>query len=296
VIKMPALELRDVSKSYPHNDFILKVDHLSIEQGSIFGLLGPNGSGKTTLLKLLMGLVHPDQGNIRLLGQDVKDASLLIENTAYMPENKNLYENMTVAQMLGFARDSLLGWDNDKAQYLNDLFPLNPKKRISTLSYGERTLLYARLIFPKSATLLILDEPTRGLDPLMQNRMLTLIKEESIAGKTVLFSSHQLVEVEETADAVALVKNGSIVLQGNLDDLKADLFLLTLPPGMEGSVAQWPIKVLSAKKQTDRLQLLCSGDPNSRQLLREQSEHFLLSRADLRDIFLHLVENGGEHR
>lgn len=224
VNKVEVLKVRKLIKSYPTGTFVLNINDFTVEQGSITGLVGPNGAGKTTLLKLIVRLLFPADGQISLMEQPLNE-QLIINNISYMPGEKSFYENMTLKQMLAFAARSVPHWSIDKAKSLLERFPLKTDKKISTLSYGEKTQLSAILTFAKDVPLLILDEPTSGLDPVMQERMLSLIREAS-PDKTIIFSSHQLNEVEETADTIAIIKAGQIIIKDNIDDLKANLFLL----------------------------------------------------------------------
>lgn len=291
---MPAIEIRNISKGYKKNKFCLQIDHLLIDSGSIFGILGPNGAGKTTLFKLLMDISRPDRGSIEILGHTSGQRSNLIPDVAYMPENKNLYPNMKVGQMLDFAGRIMPGWDNDRARELTELFPLNNNKKISTLSYGEKTRLYSIITFARTAELYILDEPTRGLDPLMQERVLTLIKEQSLQGKTVVFSSHQLEEIEETADSVSVIQNGRICLSGNLDDIRADHFMIAVDRKHLNEVINSGLETVSIKNNSQNSVLLCRTGTENNKYLQDNYDFIEQLNMNFKDIYLHLVDNGGE--
>lgn len=293
---MHAVEIKDLCKSYKKSTFTLQIADLLVEPGSIFGLLGPNGAGKTSLLKLLMDMIRPDAGYIEILGHKSSDREKLQTKISYMPENKNLYPNMTVKKMLDYAAGLIPGWDNDIAQELRDIFPLDLKKRISTLSYGEKTQLYAILTFARSAELFILDEPTRGLDPLMQEQMLRLIKEKCWQGKTIIFSSHQLGEIEESADSLAMLRNGRIVLNGNLDDLKSELFIIKLEENEISYLAPSLLNVIATHHHNKQLLILCRGGIKARHRLRADFDFFHPENVNIKDIFLMLMENGGEEK
>lgn len=291
---MHAVKIKNLCKSYKKSTFTLQIADLLVEPGSIFGLLGPNGAGKTSLLKVIMDIVHPDMGFIEVLGRKSSDREKLQTKISYMPENKNLYPNMTVKKMLDYAAGLIPGWSNDKALELKNIFSLDPQKRISTLSYGEKTQLYAILTFARSAELFILDEPTRGLDPLMQEQMLQLIKEESWQGKTIIFSSHQLGEIEESVDSLAMLRNGHIALEGNLDDLKTELFILKLEENEISFLDPSILNVIATHRHNKQSLILCQGGMEARQRLRTDFDFLHPENVNIKDIFLMLMENGGE--
>jgi len=293
---MQAVKINDLSKRYKKSAFTLQIDNLRIESGSIFGLLGPNGAGKTSLLKLLMDFIRPDTGSIEILGHNSSDREKLQTQISYMSENKNLYPDMTVKNMLDYAASIVPAWDNDKALELRNIFPLDLKKRISTLSYGEKTQLYAILTFARSAELFILDEPTRGLDPLMQEQMLKLIKEKSWQGKTIIFSSHQLGEIEQNADSLAMLRNGKIILEGNLDDLKSELFVLKLEKSENTNILPSFLNIVARYYHNEKLIVLCKGGMEARPRLRSDFDYFHPENVNLKDIFFMLMENGGEEK
>lgn len=222
---MAFMHIQNLTKSYPSSNFELNIENLIIKKGSITAIAGPNGAGKTTFLKLIVKLLHPTRGKIDFMGQNLNE-NLIINNISYMPGEKSLYENMTISQLLKFTSQSVPHWDNNKAEQLLAIFPLKMNKKISTLSYGEKTQLYAILTFAKDVPFIILDEPTQGLDPVMQEKMLNLIKAESSKGKTILFSSHQLNEVESTADTIAIIKSGQILIYDEIDELKENLYMI----------------------------------------------------------------------
>lgn len=275
------LTIKNLSKKYPKNDnFRLVIDEFTIKEGSITGLVGPNGAGKTTLLKIIVKLLYPNSGTILFKNENI-DENIIINNISYMPGHKNLYENMTVKQMLSFASSSVPYWNNNKAEKLLGMFPLSLNKKISTLSYGEKTQLYAVITFAKNVPFIILDEPTQGLDPVMQERMLSLIKEESSEGKTILFSSHQLSEVEASADTIAIMKSGQIVLNGIIDDLKADLFMTVTD---RDQIDTGNLDIIAKRKDGNKITLI--GRKNGRPV----DIDYPTMNVNLKDIFLTIIE------
>lgn len=294
---MPAVEMHNIYKSFKHSRFDLKIDELQIQKGSIFGILGPNGAGKSTLLKILMDLIKLDKGSIALLGYDHKDRSRLQSRIAFMPESKDLYASLTVRQMLDLAARLVPGWRQQKARHLLTLFPLRPERKIATLSWGEKTQLYTILTFAKAADLYLLDEPTRGLDPVMQEKMLNLIKDESIDGHTIVFSSHQIAELEETIDALMVLKQGRIALSGELDLLKESCFLLASSathPGEQNWLDQHA-KILGHRHVGEHLLYLCQGDASFQEQAQKNQPQLQFLDFGLQQLFITLVESEGDN-
>lgn len=197
---------------------------LSVPAGSIFGFLGRNGAGKTTTIRLLLGFLRSGGGEARLFGQPVTGPSGgadLRRRIGYVSENKHLYPYMTVQQIIRFTRPFFPAWrDNLERRYL-EIFDLPPGRKISALSKGMRTSLMLLLAMSHGAELLILDEPTEGLDPVATEILLReLVALPACEGTTIFFSSHQLAEVEQISDHVAIIDRGRTVVTGLLDDLK----------------------------------------------------------------------------
>jgi ABC-type multidrug transport system ATPase subunit len=198
------------------------VDNLSIAipGGSIFGLLGTNGAGKTTTFKCMLGLARPTSGSVSFGGQPL--APGMFESMSYMPERPALYEWMTGAQHLEAARRTFTRYDAARAKELADLFGLDLRKRSRTLSKGQQSALALVLAFAIRPQILVLDEPSSGLDPVHQRHVLDLMIDAAAGGATVVFSSHQIGQVERAADHVAILHRGKLVLEGLVEDLKAE--------------------------------------------------------------------------
>ena len=213
-----------LSKSYSGKPALRGLD-LAVPRGSICGCLGRNGAGKTTTLKLLLGMLRPDAGEIRLFGEPAeleKSAIAARRRTAFVSEDKELYPYMTVEQMIRFTRPFFPTWRRDLEEKYLDLFQLPPKKSIPKLSRGMRTQLMLLLAMARGAELLIMDEPTSGLDPAVIEEILQALADLAASdGTTIFFSSHQLAEVEQLCDHVCLIDKGQKVIDGVLDDLKS---------------------------------------------------------------------------
>jgi ABC-2 type transport system ATP-binding protein len=198
--------------------------NLQVPAGSICGFLGKNGAGKTTTLKLLLGMARPTGGQARVFGlaADAEAPSLEIRRrTGFVSEDKDLYDGMTVDEILRFTAAFYPRWRADlEARYVRK-FELPRDRRVKSLSRGMRTKLALMLALCRAPELLILDEPTSGLDPAMNEEVLqTLVTHVADEATTVFFSSHQIAEVDQIADRVAIIDHGRTVLAGALDDLR----------------------------------------------------------------------------
>lgn len=193
---------------------------LEIPAASVFGLLGPNGAGKTTTFKCMLGMARPTSGEILYGGKPLAPA--MFERIAYVPERSVLYDWMTVAEHVEMNRRVFRTFDPGRARELLATFNIDLRKRARTLSKGMKTAVMVALAFARNAEILVLDEPTGGLDPVNQRHVLSLMINEAAKGNAVIFSSHQIGQVERAAEHIAVMDRGRLVLQGLVDDLKAD--------------------------------------------------------------------------
>lgn len=215
---MSSITISHLRKTYGRHTAVDDLT-LTVPEGSVFGLLGPNGSGKSTTFKCLLGLTRPNSGDVRIDG--VPLTPIAFESLAYVPEKSVLYDWMTVAEHVESTRRSFTRFDRGRCLSLLAQFGVDPSKRVRTLSKGMKTATQAALAFARSPRLMILDEPTSGLDPVNQRIVLNLIVEASANGSTVVFSSHQVGQVERAAERIAILKLGKLILEGQVDDLKA---------------------------------------------------------------------------
>lgn len=218
-LEAPAIEIRSLTKCYGNTR---AVDNLSVSvpKGSIFGLLGTNGAGKTTTFKCALGLGRPTSGQVLYGGYPLQPA--MFQSLSYMPERPALYEWMTGAQHVEFGRRTFTSFDLARAKELADLFGLDLRKRIRALSKGQQSAMGLVLAFAIHPSILVLDEPSSGLDPVHQRHVLDLMIDAAAGGATVVFSSHQIGQVERAADRVAILHRGALVLQGVVEDIKAE--------------------------------------------------------------------------
>jgi ABC-2 type transport system ATP-binding protein len=197
---------------------------LQVPAGSIYGFLGRNGAGKTTTIKILLGMARPTGGHARVFGlaADAADASVDIRRrTGFVSDDKDLYDYMTVEEMIRFTAAFFPRWRADLEQRYVRKFELPLDRRVKALSRGTRTKLVLLLALSRGAELLILDEPTSGLDPAVTEEVLqALVSHVASEEMTVFFSSHQIAEVDQIADHVAIIDRGCAVVTGALDDLR----------------------------------------------------------------------------
>ncbi|MFI3257766.1 MAG: ABC transporter ATP-binding protein [Spirochaetales bacterium] len=214
-----AVEINDFTKKYQN---VTAVNNLnfSVAKGKIVGFVGKNGAGKSTTLRALFNLIKPTAGSMKVFGLDSqKNAKEIKRLASYVASEASFYDNITCKQLLQFAlffTESSLEDVEDLALY----FELDLTKKINTLSLGNRKKLSLIQGLIKKSQLLVLDEPTNGLDPLMQNKLFALLRKEQENGTTILLSSHNLSEIEKYCDAVAIIKDGELVDFFDMKDVK----------------------------------------------------------------------------
>jgi ABC-type multidrug transport system ATPase subunit len=217
------IETADLWKRYGEVEAVRGLS-LEVPTGSIFGFLGRNGAGKTTTIKVLLGMTHPTRGQARVFGlaADARAASVDIRRrTGFVSDEKDLYDYMTVDEMVRFTAPFFPRWRHDLEERYRRTFELPRDRKVKALSRGMRTKLALLLALCRGAELLVLDEPTSGLDPAMTEEVLqALVAHVAREEMTVFFSSHQIAEVDQIADRVAIIDRGRVVVTGALDDLR----------------------------------------------------------------------------
>ncbi|WP_343288116.1 ABC transporter ATP-binding protein [Turicibacter bilis] len=215
------IEIRQLTKDYGNNRGIFDVS-LSVKKGEVFGFLGPNGAGKSTTIRHLMGFIQADQGSCQINGLDcLRDHARIQQALGYLPGEIAFMDDMTGLEFIKFMAKMKGMTDLTKAYELMERFELNPQGKIKKMSKGMKQKVGIICAFMHDPELLILDEPSSGLDPLMQNRFIELVLEEKQRGKTIFMSSHIFEEIERTCDRTAMIKDGRLISIEELQTLKA---------------------------------------------------------------------------
>jgi ABC-2 type transport system ATP-binding protein len=214
------VEVDNLSRRFGRTQALSDVT-LRIEQGGVFGLVGENGAGKTTLIKHILGLLKARQGSVRVFGLNpVLEPASVLGRIGYLSEDRDMPEWMTVAQLQRYNRAFFPSWDETFAIQLQDQFELDPGQRIKQLSRGQRARAGLLIALAHRPDLLILDEPSSGLDPVVRKDILSaIIRTVAEEGRTVLFSSHLLDEVERVADWVTFLHHGRVALSAPLHEI-----------------------------------------------------------------------------
>jgi ABC-2 type transport system ATP-binding protein len=206
-----AVELAGVDKTYPF--FQLRDVSLSLAPGQIMGFVGPNGAGKSTTIRIILSLIHQDRGEVRMLGHSMPNEQAIAKrDVGFMSEEMRLYGHATLAWHMRFVASIYPGWDQAYAEKLLRNFNLHAEQTIKGLSHGERTKATLLLVLARRPRLLILDEPTTGLDPVARHEILTeLMDVLSDERRAILFSSHNTQDVEQISDQITFIDRGRII-------------------------------------------------------------------------------------
>ena len=214
---MTLLEFENVSKSYGPNPALKNVS-FEIPAGKIVGLLGPNGSGKTTLIKLINGLLQPDEGRILINNTEPSPETKAI--VSYLPDTTYLNEQMKVKEALTFFKTFYKDFNLDRAQHLLRDLGIDENSRLKKLSKGNKEKVQLILVMSRDARLYVLDEPIGGVDPAARDYILNTIINIYSPTSTVLISTHLISDIEPILDEIIFLKDGKIVRQGNVDDIR----------------------------------------------------------------------------
>jgi ABC-2 type transport system ATP-binding protein len=216
----PAIVCRGLTKDYGEGHGLFDLD-LDVRAGEVFGFIGPNGAGKTTAIRLLMDLIRPDRGTASVLGMDARRQSLEIKRlTGYLPGELPRFPGVTAGHVVGLLAGLRGGVDPARIEALATRFELDLGRRFEELSHGNKQKVGLVQAFMHEPEVLILDEPTLGLDPLMQREFRRLLEETTSAGATVVLSSHVLAEVELICDRMGLIRDGRLLRVGSLEELR----------------------------------------------------------------------------
>ena len=282
-----AIEINNLTKTYGKHRGVESVD-LSVKEGEWFGFIGPNGAGKSTTIRTLLGLIKPTGGKSKVFGLDswlMKDK--IMKDVGYLPSEAIFYPEMTVKETLDYALSFFGNKDGRRQKELCQRFQLDTKRKIGELSYGNRKKVGIVSALQHSPSLLILDEPTGGLDPLMQREFFNLLEEEHKNGKTIFMSSHILSEIEHHAQTAVFIRDGKIILKKEVSELsKTSRRKVSLRGSLDISGLQGVKEVVENK---DGISFLYSGDSTVLLdvLSKGDIKDFTVTEPDLEEVFLH---------
>ncbi|MES2790397.1 MAG: ABC transporter ATP-binding protein [Planctomycetota bacterium] len=237
---------------------------LTVPRGGVFGLIGGNGAGKTTLIKHILGMFKPQTGSVAVFGLDpVENPVGTLGRIGYLSEERDLPNWMRVGELMRYTQAFYPNWDERYAQELRVAFDLDPKARVKTLSRGQRARAGLLVALAHRPELLVLDEPSSGLDPVVRRDILgAIIRTIADEGRTVLFSSHLLDEVERVADRVAIIHQGRIMLTASMDEIRDTHHRLTLRFNQALDRAPALVGALSYEGKGTEWTYICNGESN----------------------------------
>lgn len=295
-----AITLNSLTKSYGKARGIIELD-LEVKVGEVFGFLGPNGAGKTTTIRTILDLIRPTSGTVKVLGLDAQTESLAIRTrTGYLPGELSLYEDMTVSEHLEYLTALRSGAGEGRIAELSEQFELDLSRKIKDLSAGNKQKVGIVQAFAHGPELLILDEPTGGLDPLMQQHVYHLIDAAREEGRTVFLSSHVLPEVERIAERVGIIRNGRLIEVATVDELKdRAVRVVEVRFGEDAPTEQQLMavtNVVSVERRRTTLQIRIEGSMDA--LVKALAGYEVVAmrseEADLEEVFLGLYREEDE--
>ncbi len=290
---MYAIKTEGLTKYYGKTRGIERIS-LTVERGDFFGFMGPNGAGKSTLIRTLLGLLRPTGGRAEVLGLDVaRDREKLLERVGYLPAETAFWPGMRVRDALRLSAGLRRRDCGREARRLCERLGLDPSRKIDELSLGSRKKAAIVCALQHEPELLILDEPTGGLDPLMQREFFAILRQRSEAGATVFLSSHILSEVQRSCAHAAILRDGSIVASGAVKDLTR---AAARRVSVRGRAALDALPGVRDLRQTpEGAEFLYSGQTRAllAALAAGDIQDLTVSEPDLEDVFLHCYGKGG---
>jgi ABC-2 type transport system ATP-binding protein len=289
----PVIAAEELTKSYGARRGVIELA-FSVRRGEVFGFLGPNGAGKTTTIRLLLGFLRPSAGRATINGLDAwEQAPEVHRSIAYLGSDPGFLGELTGAQVLDYVA-TLRGLPAGAWRRLVERFELDPTVRIRKLSSGNRQKIAVVQAFMGNEPLLVLDEPTNGLDPLMQREFLALVAEARSAGRTVFLSSHNLQEVERSCDRVGIVREGRLVDISAVQELLAEHWRsvnLVLEQDPPAGIFDLP-NVRTLAQTGQMLHLMIQGDVNPllRRIAQLSVRDVSITTPDIEDVFMRFYE------
>lgn len=289
-LTMDAIQICNLKKVYGK---YLGVDDVSfsVKEGEIFGFVGPNGAGKSTTIKILLNFIYPSDGSATIVGKDVVKYSKEIKKwTGYIPSEVRFYEDLPVSELIRISNGFYNGSHDEEAKRLCQLFELDTKKKFRELSMGNKKKVAIVCALAAKPKVLILDEPTNGLDPMMQKKLFNELKSQSANGVTTLLSSHNLGEVQEYCDRVAFIKQGKILAVTDLNVHRHPHKIVTI---WGSNSIDHPRMELLEKQEAKYVYRYQGNSKLLLKLLQEvELEDFTIENESLEDQFMNFYESG----
>lgn len=286
---MFAIETNNLTKNYGKSRGVKNIN-LNVEEGEFYGFIGPNGAGKSTTIRLLLNFIYPTIGGAKIFGMDcVKESKLIKEQLGYVPSEVNYYRNMKVIDILNYAQTFKNQRSSERLEYLCETFEVEKNKLVGELSLGNKKKIAIIQVLINEPKLLILDEPTNGLDPLMQKKLFDLLVEENKKGTTIFFSSHNLIEVQRFCHKVAIIREGSIIEVKKVEELLGS-HMVKVKITSEADLKDLLIgeHISNISKEDNKVTFLFNGDINI--LIKELSsinvEDLRIEDLSLEDTFM----------
>lgn len=284
---MSVIKINNLTKIYGKNRGVNKIN-LEVNEGEIFGFIGPNGAGKSTTIKVLLNLIYPTSGFASILAMDItKESSKIKEYIGYVPSEVNFYDEVKVKDIIKYAASFYSKISNDDIQKICDELELDMEKKMGQLSLGNKKKVAIAQALIGKPKVLILDEPANGLDPLMQKKLFEILMREKKRGCSIFLSSHNLVEVENYCDRVAIIKEGQIVKVVDIKKLENNRGVKVTLEGE--NIDNINLKNITlTKKDKDKISFVFKGDINElvNTLGKTKLKSLLIEEMSLEDDFL----------
>lgn len=291
---MDAIKITNLSKYYGKNRGIVNLD-LVVNKGEFFGFIGPNGAGKSTTIRTLLGLISPTAGSAQIFGMDVvKDKLAILQKVGYLPSEAAFYPGMRVKDALKLSANLRKTDCRAEAKLLCDRLQLDTARKVEELSFGNRKKVSIVCALQHCPELLILDEPTGGLDPLMQKEFFDILRERNKQGTTIFLSSHVLSEIQRNCTRAAIIRDGRIIA---CDSVGVLLKTNAKRIAVRGQVNLEELEGIRDRKDSvDSVSFLFGGNINDliRALSTCQVSDLTITEPDLEEIFLHYYEKDGD--
>ena len=291
---MEIIKTTKLTKYYGKARGIIDLD-LTVAPGEFFGFIGPNGAGKSTTIRTLLGLITPTSGSAMIFGKDVtKEKKSILQDIGYLPSEALFYQGMKVKDVLKLSADLRKTDCTAESKLLCERLQLDVSRKIDDLSFGNRKKVAIVCALQHRPKLLVLDEPTGGLDPLMQKEFFDILRERNKDGATILLSSHVLSEIQRNCTRAAIIRDGRIIACNSVDVLSQTSAKRITVHGIVN--LEHLSGVRDRKDSEDSVSFLYSGDMNSllRTLSAGQVNDLTVTEPDLEEVFLHYYEKDGE--